>query len=123
MTGSQKNPARRFSFSNDMARSRGAQDPILSYQELLDAIRSSDLGNQLHHFRVIISPITTNDEEAVLSTLGDRKEDAGDEGFAVVRLLEDGDLFSKTRPTEISASVVTHCNWVWGSMRMESRVW
>ena len=95
MTGSQENPAGSFAFPDDVTRSRCAQDPILSYQQLLDAICSSDLGNQLHYFRVVVSPIPTDDEEAVLGTFRDGKEDTGNEGFAVVGLLEDGDLFSK----------------------------
>lgn len=37
-----------------------------------------------------------------LDTFGNGEEDAGNEGFAVVGLLEGGDLFTKTRAVKMS---------------------
>ena len=73
-----------------------AQYPILPDQQLLDTVCSTNLSNQLHHFGVVESSISTDDQKAALSTFGYRQEDAGDERFAVVGLLEDGDLLPKS---------------------------
>ena len=78
-----------------MARGRRAQNPILPNKQLLNPVRSTNLGNQLHGFRVIVAPIASNDERCVLCALGDREEDAGDEGFGVVWLLEGCDFLAK----------------------------
>jgi hypothetical protein len=50
----------------------------------------------LHNFWVVESSISSDYQEAALSAFGDREEDAGDEGFAVMGLLEDGDFLSKS---------------------------
>lgn len=68
----------------------------MSKDQLLDAVRSTDLDDQLHHLGVVISAISTNDEKAAIDALGDGKQTTGDEGFAVMRLLEDLDLLTKT---------------------------
>lgn len=96
VTGSQKDTTGSFAFANNVTGGRCTQDPILTDQELLDAICSSNLGNQLHNFWVPVSSITTNDQEAALDTFWDREEDRGDERFTVVFLLEDDDLFPQT---------------------------
>lgn len=44
----------------------------------------------------MVPPITADDQERTLRALGDGEENAGDEGFGVVGLLENGDLFAKT---------------------------
>jgi hypothetical protein len=49
------------------------------------------------HFIVVITAITTNDEERVLNTLWNGQENARNEGFRVVGLLEDLDLLAETR--------------------------
>lgn len=41
-------------------------------------------------------------EMRTFSAFGDREENARNEGFAVVLLLENGDLLSKTRPAVLS---------------------
>ena len=97
MAGSEKNTTRSISLSNDMACSRCTQNSILSDQQLLYAVGRSNLGNQLHHFWVVVSPISSNDQEAALNAFGNRQKDTGDEGFAIVLLLEDGDFFAKAR--------------------------
>lgn len=80
-----------------MTGSRRAHDAILTDQELLDAIGSTNLGNDLSNLWVPEATITANDEERALDTLGDRLEDAGDKGLGVVLLLEDLDLLAQTR--------------------------
>jgi hypothetical protein len=69
----------------------------LSDQKLLHAVCRADLSNCLNDFWVVIATIATDDEESSLSAFGDGEEDAGDEGFGVVGLLEDDDLFTETR--------------------------
>lgn len=55
-----------------MARGRCAQDPILSNQKLLHAIRGPDFRNQLYGFGIIEPPIASDDQKAALGALGDR---------------------------------------------------
>ena len=62
MTCCQKNAARGLAFANDMAGCRSGQNAILSDQKLLDAVRGSDLGNQLDDFRVPETTVTSDDE-------------------------------------------------------------
>jgi len=50
----------------------------------------------LHHFWIVESSISSDNQEAPLSAFGDREEDTGNEGFAVMALLEDGDFLSKS---------------------------
>ena len=95
VAGGQEDAAGGFADADDMAGSRCAKNAILSDDQLLDAICSTDLCNQLHNLWVPISSITTNDKESTFYTFGYGQEDRGNEGLAVVRLLEDGDLLSK----------------------------
>lgn len=95
MTSSKENTTCGTSFSNHVAGSRCGEDAILSDQELLHPVCCSNLGYQLNHLWVVVSSISTNDKEASLNALGYGQEDAGDEGLAIVGLLEDLDLFSK----------------------------
>lgn len=94
MTSSQEDTTGSLSLSDNMTGSRRTQDAILTDQKLLDAICSSNLSDQLYDLWVPVSTITTNDEETVFDAFGDGEEDACDEGFTVVRLLEDDDLLS-----------------------------
>ena len=100
MTCSQQDPPSRLSLTNDMASCRGAQDAILSDQQLLDAVCSSNASNELDGFGVVESAITTDNKECVLGALRDREQDAGHEGLGVVLLLESGDLLPETRPID-----------------------
>lgn len=93
-----------FSNADDVTRSGGTENAILADDELLDAVRRTNLGNQLDNFRVPVSAITTDDETGTLCTFGNRQEDRGDKGLAVVGLLKDGDLFAKTRGTGLLVS-------------------
>ena len=84
MAGSEKNASSSLSLSNDMTCSRRAQDPILSNQKLLHTIRGPNSRNELYGFWVIKSPIASNHQKAALDSLGDRQEDAGDEGLGII---------------------------------------
>jgi hypothetical protein len=99
VTGSQQDTTSSLSHADQVARSRSTEDAILADQELLDAIGSTDFGNLLDNLRIVVATITTDDKESSLSTLRDGEQDAGDESFGVVGLLEDLDLFAKTRAT------------------------
>lgn len=55
--------------SNDVTRSRRTQNTILSDQELLHAVCRSNLGNQLYHFGIVVSSISSDDEKAALDAL------------------------------------------------------
>lgn len=83
-----------FSLSNDVTGSWRAEDSVLADEKLLHSVCSANLGDQLHDLRVVESSISTNDEETTFCAFRDRKEDAGDEGLAVVGLLEDGDFLA-----------------------------
>ena len=71
VTGSEQDSASSLSFPDDMAGGRRAQYAILSNQNLLDSICSTNLSNQLYHFWVIKSSIPSNDEEAAFCALRD----------------------------------------------------
>lgn len=124
VAGSQKDTASGFSLADDMAGSGCGQNAVLADKKLLDAVGSTDLGNQLDHLGVPETTITTNDEESTwkvsesatmatsdtacvcvlvltLSSLRNGQQNAGDERFTVVRLLEDSDLLAKTRAGEL----------------------
>jgi hypothetical protein len=99
VAGCQQNTAGSLSLANDVTGCRSAQNTVLADQKLLDSICCTDLRDLLHNLRVIEAAITTDDEERALDTLGDGEENGGDEGLAVVWLLEDLDLLTKTRST------------------------
>lgn len=100
-----------------MAGRRCAEDTILTDDQFLDTICSADLSNFLNHFRVEIPSITANDEEGAFGTLWDREEDGGDEGFGVVRLLEDGGPLPKTRSVNVVSTY--DCNRFVGRQESE----
>src|SRR5215469_6996898 len=97
MTSSQQDTTSSCSFADKMTGSGGAQNSVLSYQQLLHPIRCADLCNRLNGFRVVVAAITTNDKKSALSTLRNGKEDARHKSFRVVRLLEDDYFLTKTR--------------------------
>ena len=96
MASCEKYAARSFSLSDDMTGCWRAEDPILSDQELLHSVCGANLGNQLHDLRIVEASISADDEETTFGAFGDGEEDAGDEGLAVVGLLEDGDFLPQT---------------------------
>ena len=71
-----------------------AQYAVLAYEQLLYTVRSTDLCNFLDNLRVIVSAISANDEECSLCAFRYGEKNRCDEGFAVVFLLEDGDLLA-----------------------------
>lgn len=83
-----------------MARRRCAENPIATHEDLLDTVRSTDLCNHLADLRVVVSAVTTNDEERVLGSFGDGLEESGDKVLGVVFLLEDLDLLPEARAVD-----------------------
>lgn len=96
MTSREQDTTRSLSFPDDMTGSRCAQYAILPNQQLFHSICSTNLSDQLHHLRVIETSISSYDQEATLCAFGDGEEDACNERLAVVGLLEDGNLLSKS---------------------------
>lgn len=102
MAGSEQDTTGSFSLADKMAGSWGTEDAVLSDQELLDTICSTDLCNCLNDLRVVVATVTANNEERTLNAFGNGEEDAGDEGLGVVGLLEDDDLLAKTRTVMVN---------------------
>lgn len=96
MTCGEQNTTSSLSFPNDMAGSWRAEYSVLTDQYLLHAVSGTDLGDQLDQLRVVEASISSNDQKTARGTLGDGKDYAGDEGFAIMRLLEYGGLFTKS---------------------------
>lgn len=71
MTGSQEDTSGSLAQTNDMAGSGSREDTILTDEEFLDTIASTNLGNELDDFRVPVTAITTNDEERVCPLTSD----------------------------------------------------
>lgn len=97
VTGGEQDTASGLPDPDDMAGSRCAEDTVLTDQQLLHAVGSTDLCNLLGDLRVPVTTISSNDKEGTLRALRDRLEDADDERFGVVLLLENLDLLAKTR--------------------------
>jgi hypothetical protein len=92
----EEDTASRLSNSDNMAGSRRTQDSILTDEQFLDTVCSTNLCNQLDHLWIPISSVTTNDKKRALYAFRNGKENGGNEGLAVVRLLENSDLLAKT---------------------------
>jgi hypothetical protein len=122
VAGSQEDATSGFALPNDMASCRSAQNTVLSDQELLDAIRSTDLRNQLHDLGVPVSAITANHQEAAFDAFRDREKDTRDKRLAVMRLLENNNLFPQTRPAQSSACVEEGAGAVMAGLHARSRL-
>lgn len=102
-----------------MTGSRGGKDAVLADDELLDTVGGTNLGNKLDNLGVPVSAVATNNKKRAyqlirswlvlqsnwihtLNSFGNRKQNASDEGLAVVRLLKDGDLLAKTGAIDMS---------------------
>ena len=109
MTGSEENTTGGLSDANDMAGSWSGQDAILTDEKLLDTICRANFSNQLDNFGIPVSAVTTDDKESTLCAFRNREEDRSDEGLAVVRLLEDSDLFAQTRSARPIQRGVREC--------------
>jgi hypothetical protein len=94
VAGSQQDTAGSFPYPNDMAGCGCAENAILTDQQLLDTVGGANLGNQLSDLWVPVAAITADDEDGAVNALRNRLEDAGNEGFRVVILLEDLDLLT-----------------------------
>ncbi len=70
---------------------------MLPNNKLLHSICCANLRDQLYDLGIPVSSIASNNQGATLRSLWDRKNDRGHEGFAIVRLLENYDLFAKPR--------------------------
>lgn len=97
MTGSQQNTTSSFPLADKVTGRWGAENAVLSDQELLHAVCSANLCDCLYDLRVVVATVTADNEERALHAFGDGKEDTGDEGLGIIGLLEDDDLFAKTR--------------------------
>lgn len=119
VASSQKDTSGSLAQTDDMTGSRGGKNAILADDELLDTVGSTNLGNKLDNLRVPVSAVATDNKKRAyqlirswlvlqsnwlhtLNSFGNRKQDAGDEGLAVVRLLKDGDLFAKAGAIDMS---------------------
>ena len=102
VTGSQQDTTRGFAHTDQVAGRGGTQNTILAHQQLLDTVGGADLGNLGNYLGVVVATITTNDEESVLGTFGNRKKNTGDEGLGVMGLLKDLDLLAETRTGAMS---------------------
>lgn len=67
VAGSEEDAAGCFAFTDDMACGRSAEDAILTDEEFLDAIGSSNLCNLLNYLRIVVSPISTNDKKGTIN--------------------------------------------------------
>lgn len=100
MAGRQQNTTSSLPHTNQVTGRRGTEETILAHEQLLDTVSCTDLRNFLDNLRVEVTAITGDDEGSTFSSFGDGLNNAGDEGFGVVGLLEDLDLLSKTRAEE-----------------------
>lgn len=62
VTGGQQDTTSRLPLSYEMTGSRGAQDTVLTNEDLLDAVGGTDLGNLLDSLGIVVTAITTDDE-------------------------------------------------------------
>ena len=117
MTGGQQDTTGRLAHANQIAGRGGTHDTILADQQLLDTIGGGDLGDLVDHLIVVVTAITTNDEERALDTLRNGQENTRNEGFGVVGLLEDLDLLAEARTVRSgggSISISTGKGMKWG---------
>lgn len=65
VAGSEKDPTGSLALADEVASCGSGKNTVLADQELLYAIRGTNLGDQLDNFRIPVSPIAPNDEEGV----------------------------------------------------------
>jgi hypothetical protein len=119
VASSQKDTSGSLAQTDDMTGSRGGKNAVLADDELLDTVGGTNLGNKLDNLGVPVSAVATDNKKRAyqlirswlvlqsnwlhtLNSFGNRKQDAGDEGLAVVRLLKDSDLFAKAGAIDMS---------------------
>jgi hypothetical protein len=81
--------------ANQVAGSGSGHDAVVADEELLHAVRGTNLCNDLSDLRVVVATISTNDEGCALGTFGNGVEDGGNEVLGVVGLLENLDLLAE----------------------------
>ena len=91
----EQDSTRSLSFSNDVASGRRTQYAVLTNKDLFHSVSGTNLSNQLNELWIVEASVSANNQEAALCALRDGEDDAGDEGLAVVGLLEDGGLLAK----------------------------
>lgn len=70
MAGGQKNTASRLPLSYDVAGGGRAEYTVLANKQLLDPVRSADLGNQLDDLWVVVTSISANDKKTAICAFG-----------------------------------------------------
>lgn len=95
MAGGEQDTTSGLADADEVAGGGSGHDAVLADEELLHAVRGTDLCNDLSDLRVVVAAITANNEGSTLSTFGDRGEDGGNEVLGVVGLLEDLDLLAE----------------------------
>lgn len=105
VTGSQQNTTGSLPDTDQVTGSRGTEDAVLADEQLFDTVSGTNLCDLLNNLGVVVTAITGDNEGGILSTFGDRQDDAGHEGFGVVGLLEDLDLLTKTGAVERESQV------------------
>jgi hypothetical protein len=71
VAGSQQDTAGSLPYPDNVAGCGCAENAVVADQQLLDAVRSTHLGDQLRDLGVPVAAITADDEERVLDALGD----------------------------------------------------
>lgn len=110
MTSSQKNTSSSLSYPDEMTGCWCTQNTILADKYFLDSICSSNFGNQLHYFWVVISAITTNHKGCTLWSLGYSMEDGSDKVLGIMVLLEDHHFLAEPRPVNCKLKLRNSCN-------------
>lgn len=95
--GGQQDSSGGSPLADDVTGSRCAENSVLADENLLDAVCASDFGDDLDDLGVVVTAVTTNDEEGVLGSLGDGLEQRCNKVLGVVLLLKDDDLLAETR--------------------------
>jgi len=100
VAGSQQNATGSLPHTDQITGSRGAEDAVLTHEQLLDTVSGTNLCDLLNSLGVVVTAVTGDDEGSILSSFRDRQDNAGHKGFSVVSLLEDLDLLTKTGAVE-----------------------
>lgn len=111
MAGSEENSTGGLSLPDDVAGRRCAENAITAHEDLLHAIRGSNLGDQLDDLGVVVTAVTANDEEGIFGAFGNGLEEGCDEVLGVVLLLEDLDLLAEAGAVRGGTSVVALESW------------
>lgn len=95
VTCSEQDAACRLHLTNDVACGWCAHNSVVTEDESFDPIGSTDLDNELHDLMVPVTAIAANHEKTAIRSFRNGQQTTGNEGLAVIGLLEDLDLFAK----------------------------